>query len=211
VTVTRPTSHLPPWTLDALAEGELSYSERSLAQAHLDGCHQCTAELEAMRSVTAALDALPHYEPSAGFAEAVMARVVIRPAEAPAEAAKRARWLPKTRRGWMFLGTGLLAPLAPLVPFMAWILGHPGVTPGAMFGLGQKWAMDAVWAACVTAAEGVLRSGIAQWVVTQGEQVPGGYGTLLAGLAAVAIAMPLSGWATIKLLRTPMGEMSHAH
>jgi anti-sigma factor RsiW len=209
--VTRPTSHLPPWTLDALAEDELTYSERSLAQAHLDGCDQCAAELEAMRSVAAALNALPHFEPSAGFAEAVMARVVVRPAEAPAKAERSRRWLPRTRKGWMFLGTGLLAPLAPLVPFLAWILGHPGVTPGAVVGVGQQWATDAMWAGCVSAAEWLLRSSAAQWVVTQGEQVPGGYAAILTLLAAVAVAIPLSSWAMIKLLRTPMGEMSHAH
>jgi anti-sigma factor RsiW len=212
VTVTRPTSHLPPWTLDALAEGELSHSERSLAQAHLEGCDRCTAELESMRAVTAALDALPQFEPSGRFAEAVMARVVIRPAAVAAPAAERApRWLPRSRRGWMFLGAGLLAPLAPFIPFMAWILGHPGVTPGAVFGMGQRWMLDGFWSACVGAAEWVLRSGAAQWVVMQGEQVPGGYASLLVGLAAVAIAIPISGWATIKLLRTPMGDMAHAH
>jgi anti-sigma factor RsiW len=212
VTVTRPTSHLPPWTLDALAEGELTYSERSLAQAHLDGCHQCAAELEAMRSAAAALTSLPRSRHPARSAEAVMARVVIRPVAEAAPAAERSpRWLPKTRRGWMFLGTGLLAPLAPLVPFFSWLLGHPGVTPGAVFGVGQRWAMDSMWSACVTAAEWLMRSGVAQWVVTQGEQVPGGYASMLAGLAAVAVAIPISSWAMIKLLRTPMGEMSHAN
>ena len=39
----RPTSHLPPWTLDAFAEGELSHSAKSLAQSHLEGCDHCTA------------------------------------------------------------------------------------------------------------------------------------------------------------------------
>jgi anti-sigma factor RsiW len=211
VTVTRPTSHLPPWTLDALAEGELSYSERSLAQAHLNGCEQCSADLEAMRMVTSALNTLPHFQPSANFADAVMARVAIRPVEAPAEAAKVRRWLPRSRKGWMFLGTGLLAPLAPLVPFLAWILGHPGVTAGSVFGVAERWTVEAVWGGLVAAAEYLLRSGTAQWVVTQGEHLPGGYATLLAGVAAVAVAIPLSSWAMIKLLRTPMGEMSHAH
>jgi anti-sigma factor RsiW len=210
VTVKRPTSHLPPWTLDALAEGELSHSERSLAQAHLEGCPHCQAQLDEMRAVAAALDALPRFQPSGDFAAAVMARVVIRPAEAPAAAPVR-RWLPRTRRGWMFLGAGLLAPLAPLVPFLAWVFGHPGVTAGAVFGASQRWATDALWGGFVSSAEWLLRSGAAEWVVTRGEQIPGGYGALLAALAAVVIAIPISGWAVIKLLRTPMGEMSHAH
>jgi anti-sigma factor RsiW len=210
VTVKRPTSHLPPWTLDALAEGELSHSERSLAQDHLDGCADCAAALEEMRAVTAALNALPRFELAGNFADAVMARVVVRPVEAPA-AEKKRRWLPKTRRGWMFLGAGALAPLAPLVPFLAWVFSHPGVTPGAVVQVASRWAGDAVWGGLVSGIEWALRSGAAEWVVTQGQQVPGGYTALLAGLAAVAVAIPISGWAVIKLLRTPMGEMSHAH
>jgi anti-sigma factor RsiW len=164
VTVKRPTSHLPPWTLDAFAEGELSHSQRSLAQSHLEGCPHCTAELESIRSVTAALDLLPRFDLSDGFAERVMARVVIRPAEAPAAAApeRKRRWVPRSRKGWMFLGAGLMAPLAPLVPFLSWIFGHPGVTPGALVDVGQRWAADAVWGGFVSAMEWMLRSGAAQ-------------------------------------------------
>lgn len=210
--MTQNTAHLEHWTLDELAEGTLSQMERARAEAHLAGCPLCTAELESSRAVIAALDALPRFAPSATFADAVMARVLM-PAEAPeASTAKaRRRWLPATRRGWMLVLAAVLAPLAPIVPFLAWVFSHPGVTAGSVWAIGRGWVAETLWGATVRGAEWVLRSGAARWVVEQGGQMPGGYAGLLAVVLMALLAIPVSGWAMVRLLRTPTGELTHAH
>lgn len=210
--MTQNTAHLEHWTLDELAEGTLSQMERARAEAHLAGCPLCTAELESSRAVIAALDALPRFAPSATFADAVMARVLL-PAEAPeASMAKaRRRWLPATRRGWMLVLAAVLAPLAPIVPFLAWVFAHPGVNASSLWAIGRGWVAETVWGATVRGAEWMLRSGAARWVVEQGGQMPGGYAGLLAVVLMALFAIPVSGWAMVRLLRTPTGELTHAH
>jgi hypothetical protein len=158
----------------------------------------------------AALDSLPRFEPSARFADAVMARVVL-PAEAPEAAKARRRWLPQTRRGWMLVLAAVLAPLTPLVPFLAWVFSHPGVTAGALWSVGRGWVAETVWGATARSAEWALRSDAARWVVEQGSQMPGGYAGLLAIALMALLAVPVSGWAMVRLLRTPTGELAHAH
>ncbi len=209
--MTQNTAHLEHWTLDELAEGTLSEMERTRAEAHLRQCSLCTAELQASRAVIEALGSLPQFSPSATFADAVMARVVM-PAAAPeAEAARKRRWVPQTRRGWMLvLGAGL-APLASVVPFLAWVFAHPGVTMGSLWSIASGWVMESVWGATVRGAEWALRSGMAQWVVEQGGRLPGGYTALLAVAVMALLSVPVSGWAMVRLLRTPSGELAHAH
>lgn len=210
--MTQDTAHLEHWTLDELAEGTLSQLERARAESHLARCALCTAELEASRAVISALAALPRFAPSATFADAVMARVLL-PAEAPEASTARARrrWLPATRRGWMLVLAAGLAPLAPIVPFLAWVFSHPGVNAGSLWAIGRGWVAETVWGATVRGAEWTLRSSAAQWVVEQGGQMPGGYAGLLAVVLMALLAIPVSGWAMVRLLRTPTGELTHAH
>ena len=210
--MTQNTAHLEHWTLDELAEGTLSQMERARAESHLAQCALCTAELDASRAVIAALDGLPRFASSATFADAVMARVLL-PAEAPAAstATARRRWLPATRRGWMLVLAAALAPLAPVVPLLAWVFAHPGVNASSLWDIGRGWVAETVWGATVRGVEWMLRSGAARWVVEQGGQMPGGYVGLLAVVLMALLAIPVSGWAMVRLLRTPTGELTHAH
>lgn len=207
--MTHQTAHLPPWTLDALAEDELPHAEKALAMEHVRSCSHCSAELDTARALFASLAALPRFEPSPAFADAVMARVAIRPAEAfeAAPAQARRRWLPRTRAGWMGLVGAVLVPAAPAVAILAWLLSYPGVTAGAVFRLIGDWAAQGAWSAAVRAAGWMVGSPAWERVVT----MPGG----LAGLAVVAVVLalsiPVSGWGVVRLLRTPMGGMTHAH
>jgi hypothetical protein len=211
--VQRAENHLPDWTLDLLAEDALSHSERSHAEAHLRSCARCRAEMDAARAVIAELDALPRFEPSAAFADAVMARVVVAPAASTAVAPARSRrWLPKTRRGWMMVGVGLLAPLGPLAALLAWVLGNAAVTPGALAGTAGDRMRDAFWSALARATEAVVRSpafdAVADLVYSALSMSSTGAGALLLFLA---ITIPASGWTLVRLLRTPTGGFHHAH
>jgi hypothetical protein len=206
--VTNDTTHLPPWTLEELAEDTLSHVEKGLAMEHVRHCAQCAAEVDAHRALFRSLAQLPAWEPSPGFADAVMTRVLL-PAAAP-EAVLRRRWLPKTVKGWMMSGAGILAPLLPLFALLGWLAGR-GMSPGALFGLGRHWVADAVWSAVVRVTEAVVRSGVWQWLVTTGNDLVGGTRGLSAAAVVFAIAIPLSGWMVVRLLRTPVGGMTHAH
>lgn len=206
------TGHVPTWTLELLAEDALPPGERAEAQAHLDRCVLCAAELEACRALVVALSGLPRFEPSLEFADAVMSRVRIRPAEASAFARMR-RLLPSTRRGWALLLGALVAPLAPLTAAVAWLLSQPMVTAGGLWSMSEKWISDAFQSLLARSVEAVVHSGVWGW----GQEVVEGTGTLTDGglpvVAALlmALATPFAAWSLARLLRTPAGDMTHAN
>ena len=201
-------AHLLPWTLEELAEDTLSPRERNLAMEHVRRCAQCAGDLDASRALIQALHALPHFNPSPSFAENVMARVTL-PATA-AQAVARRRWLPNTRRGWTMAVAGALAPLLPLLALLTWLAGR-GMSPGAVFGMGGRWITEAVWSLLVNVTGAVVRSGLCQWVGTTGNDLVGGTRGLSVAGVLFAVAIPLSGWMLVRLLRTPVGGMTHAH
>jgi hypothetical protein len=206
--VTEPTPHLQPWTLEELAEETLSPREKALALEHVRHCARCAGDLDASRALIQALSSLPHFDPSPTFATNVMARVVL-PATA-AQAVARRRWLPRTRRGWTMAAVGALAPLLPLLGLLTWLAGR-GIAPGAVFGMGGRWVTQMGWSLLVRATEAVVRSGVFQWVVTTGSDLVGGTRGLSVAGVLFAVAIPLSGWMLQRLLRTPVGGITHAH
>ena len=206
-----PNAHLSDWTLDLLAEDALSHAEKTQAEAHLRACAHCTAELDAARAVIAALSSLPRFEPSPSFADAVMARVVPLPQQAVAEARVR-RWLPRTTRGWMMLGVLSVAPMASLLALLAWLLSHPLVTAGSMWGATQHWVRDTAWSTMAAGADMLARSGAWEWAADLMGRLAA-LSSTQAGAAALALglAIPASAWLMARLLRTPMGSFDHAH
>jgi anti-sigma factor RsiW len=204
-------AHLSDWTLDLLAEDALSHAERTAAEAHLRACNRCSAELEAARAVITALSSLPRFEPAASFADAVMARVVPLPQQVAAQSRVR-RWLPKTRRGWAMMGVLSVAPLASMMALLAWLLSHPMVSAGALLGMGERWVRDTAWSLLARGAEALVNSGAWQWVADSAGRVAGLSAQQLSAAAIVlAILVPASGWVVARLLRTPVGGMTHAH
>jgi hypothetical protein len=49
-----------------------------------------------------------------------------------------------------------------------------------------------------------------QWMVTTGAELVGGTRGLSVAGVMFAVAIPLSGWMLVRLLRTPVGGMTHA-
>jgi anti-sigma factor RsiW len=201
------TQHLPPWTIEELAEDMLSPAETSEALAHVRSCARCAADLDVSRAMISALGSLPAFSPSPGFAEAVMARVVI----PMAERAGLRRWLPRTRKGWSGLGAAVLVPLAPLVAMLTWLFGYPGVSVTSLWTVGKGWLTDAAWGALVRVSEAVVRSPVFDWMATRGSELVGGAQGLSLAAVLFAIAIPVSGWAMLRLLRTPTGGVSNAY
>ncbi len=200
--------HLPDWTLELLAEDALPPEARAEALVHLDGCALCAMELEGYRALNAALSALPRFEPSADFADAVMARVRLEPS-----ALERVRrWLPVTRRGWMMLVAALLAPLAPLVAAVAWLLANPLVTVGGLWSMAERWTSEALSWAASRVLDVVVRSGAWEWGEVMLERAwEQSTSELVLVLVVMAVATPLSAWSLARLLKTPTGGIAHAH
>jgi hypothetical protein len=140
-----------------------------------------------------------------------MARVVPLPQQALAPARAR-RWLPRTARGWMMMGTVSVAPTAAPLAFLVWMLTHPLVSAGAAFGMAQHWARETAWSAVARGAEALVRSGAWEWVADGMARLAAVSGTQ-AGAAGLAlmVAIPASAWLMVRLLRTPMGGDTHAY
>lgn len=74
------TPHLTTDDLDAFHSGSLD----STSRLHIETCDRCRALVVADRDLLAAFERLPHLAPSEGFADRVMAQVVVaKPARVP--------------------------------------------------------------------------------------------------------------------------------
>ena len=74
------TRHLLPEEFDLLVDAEAGLDTGfgvAELRAHVRGCGDCAAELDAARAVAAELDALPHFVPSPVFADRVMQEVQV--------------------------------------------------------------------------------------------------------------------------------------
>ena len=115
--------HLLPQEIDLLLDGEAGFGLQPL-KAHVRECDECRAELEAARELVLALEHMPHFAPSALFAEKVMAQVqVFEPWHVAARDSAR-RWLPQSRpmqwvAGAMAASTAFVLSIGAL-----WLLGR---------------------------------------------------------------------------------------
>ena len=202
--MTDATGHLPYWTIEQLAEGSLSHAETTLAQLHLRACTRCTQELDGARAVVSALEAMPMVSPSAGFADAVMARVQIAPIAMQAPAPSM------TKRGWLTRKSAAAAALVVLMlPVLAGI--GPFAAMGALWSVVRGWAGEVSWNLFSEGTEVLIRTGMFQWGSDVLSAIPGpsagGVPVLLLMLAA---AVPVSAWAMARLLRAPISGLTHA-
>lgn len=203
-------AHLSEMSLEQLAEGTLAGSEADAARAHLASCARCSSELEAYTQLFTMLSQLPRFAPSPAFAGAVMSRVQVAPRESPLVAWFK-RFTPRTRGGWILVATALLAPAAPVITLLGWLLFNPLITPAAIW----TWTrmqldagMQTVLAWLVEWSQGIAQNALQ---VAYGfiESVPS---SALGGAAVLmAVAIPLSAWALVRLTRTPSGKISYAN
>jgi hypothetical protein len=68
--------HLRPDEIELLLDGEEGFGVAPL-RAHVRSCLECQFELESARELMVALDTLPDFAPSAGFADRVMTQVQV--------------------------------------------------------------------------------------------------------------------------------------
>jgi anti-sigma factor RsiW len=203
-------NHPSEWTLELLAEDALAPDEQAKVAAHVETCSRCAGEVEAFRSLYATLSTLPQLAPSAGFADAVMARVNTAPHAATAS--WLVRWLPSTQRGWAFLLGLALAPALPVIALVAWVATNPLVSPQGLWEAGSSWVREAAWSLLVAVLGGAVESpalASARALFEQLAAVPLEY--LIGGALLLAIGIPLSVWTLYRTLRTPPRGTAYAH
>ena len=166
--------------------------------------------MESLRSLTAALAELPRFAPSAGFSEAVMARVVVHQRAWLLE--RIADWMPTTRGGWGLFSLLSLIPILSALNAVVWLDARfPGVTTGGAL----RWAVEngrsAGWALVSDLTVWVLSTPLPQWwemFLSRAETVGGDL--LVVSAVAFATMVPVSAWLLMHLLRTPLENRSHA-
>ena len=203
--------HLPDWTLEQLAEGQLPPAEHREATLHLESCSRCSSVVDGYIALFAALSDLPRFAPSPGFSDAVIARTRLTPEPGPIALWLR-RFVPKTRRGWALLGAAVVAPTLPILGVVVWLLTHPLLTPLSLWQWLSAQGTSAGASTGVVALRWATNSGVAglmRGVYELARGLPLETVTVLATLLAIAI--PLSVWAIVRLVRTPMKDVTYAN
>jgi hypothetical protein len=204
-------AHLTESAVEQFADGLLAGEELDRAEAHVQECAVCAAHVEASRALIDALSTLPRFAPSPGFADLVMANIQVTPRASPVFAWIR-HWAPETRRGWTLLVAALLAPMLPLIALTAWVASSPVVTAPAVIQWSMVQMRSIAGNAGATLTRWGLELGLPGWfegLYQMARGVP--LDALIVTLIILAVAIPLSAWSLVRLVRTPTGNVTYAN
>lgn len=216
-----PARHLGPRGFQEYLEELVPERQRARMETHLETCARCDRELQAWRGLLARLESLPAFQPSAGFAEGVMARVRLAEAPAPAAtpsrvAARVAGWLrrgvPGTRKGWAVASGVALAPTVALGTILYTVFSHPLLTPSSLAAF-LTWKLgDMTRAVGSWVFDQVVGSATALYAVSAMDAVTAAPALVAAGGVLVAGLMMAATWILYRnLISTPSGDGSYAN
>lgn len=183
--------HLRPDEIDLLLDPEVGFGVQPL-RAHVRDCADCQAELERAQEMLFLLEDLPHFTPSADFANKVMRDVqVFEPWHVAARDSLR-RVVPASRPARVAAGVGLAASAGLVVSGASWVLTNADL--GLLLAnVGLEQAQQAASAAAselVLAAVG--QTGLEAWAtggpavaVAAGAGFVAAAGAVVAGLRAL--------------------------
>jgi len=133
-------AHIPAGSIQDYLEKLLPAQPTARLEAHLASCVSCSEEVQEWKTLFGSFKPLGHFAPRPGFAERVMAQVLVpAPVLAPS-----ARWpllpgrvlawarslLPKTRHGWAVVGGVASAPTITMAALIYLVFSRPLLTPG---------------------------------------------------------------------------------
>jgi anti-sigma factor RsiW len=223
--------HPPAEQLEAFVEGVLEAGDRAVVESHLVGCADCLSAVEEWQALFAALEGLPQFDPSPGFAERVMAGV--RLGEAPARsrrwdwqsaqaavtawaggaAESAGRYLPRTTFGWAMATAFLSIPFVLAAAAAGWLVSRSYLTPGSLWVFASGQASSGLRSMGEHAVTAALQTDVAAWLVANAARFMEqagltGLGLLLASASAATV---LSAWVLYRnLVRTPSRSTSYA-
>lgn len=195
--------------LQELAGDRLDAADTAVVESHLAGCERCREEVEEWRALYLALGGLPSFEPSVGFADAVMARVEVPSPWAVRLAALYRRLVPRTTGGWALATAFLALPALVYAGAVAWLADQPWFSLGwlVVFAREQVWGF--VRNAAAAGADWVLGTDVARALADAAATAPPGSFGLMAALFGTA--MVVSAWVLYHhLIQTPSRESGHA-
>ncbi len=118
--------HLRPDEIDLLLDPEVGFGVQPL-RAHVRDCASCQAELDRAQEVLFVLEDLPHFRPSAAFADKVMLQVQVFEPWHVAARNSLLRVVPASRPARVAAGVGLAASAGVTVTGATWLLNRADI------------------------------------------------------------------------------------
>ena len=136
----REEAHVPAGSIQDYLENLLPAQPAARLEAHLSSCGTCRDEVQEWETLLGSFQPLGHFAPKSGFAERVMAQVLVpapvavatgRWSSLPGRALAWARsLLPSTRHGWAVAGGMASAPTITMTALIYLVFSRPLLTPG---------------------------------------------------------------------------------
>lgn len=115
--------HLRPDEFELLLDGEEGFGVAPL-RSHVRSCLACQTELESARELLVALDTLPDFAPSAGFADRVMSQVQVFEPWHAAATRTVGQYVPASRPARIAAGFGAAATAGLGTAAVTWALAR---------------------------------------------------------------------------------------
>jgi anti-sigma factor RsiW len=191
----------------------MSDADRAVLESHLVGCTQCAGEVEEWRALFSALAAMPHLDPTPGFADRVMAGVRVHHPWPARLAALVRRLVPATTMGWFLVTVLLSLPALTMGGAVTWLISRPWLSLDALWIFITFRVEAALFALAKRAGAMVIESQATLWVVDAVKQLLTWLGVPGIGAAAAigAVLITLSIWTLYQnLFRDSKRGGSHA-
>ncbi len=118
--------HLRPDEIDLLLDPEVGFGVQPL-RAHVRDCPACQAELDRAQEMIFVLEDIPHFTPSANFADRVMLQVQVFEPWHVAARNSVLRLVPASRPARVAAGVGLAASAGIMVTGASWALNQADI------------------------------------------------------------------------------------
>lgn len=150
-----------------LVDGLLPGRQAARVRRHIERCGPCADQVEGFARIVSGLADLPRFEPSAAFADHVMARVALAPQVAPERVTEPRGWLaaarrlvPRTRRAWAALSGAAVTPVATIGLVVYAVFSHPTLTVESLLSY-VSWQVADLAAMGWGAMVGLMAQGVA--------------------------------------------------
>lgn len=199
--------------LEAYVEGTLEDADRAVIESHLAGCPECATEVEEWEALFDLLAALPHLEPTATFADRIMASVELSLSWHAQLGAFLRRLIPETRGGWALLSVLISLPLISIGGALTWLVSRPWLSLEALWLFTVYHLETLIVEETKRLAVAVLGNQYTLWLVERLARLFESFGKpgFGIGVMVISIATTLSIWVLYRnLFRDPARGGSHA-